>query len=194
MERSRDHVLMPVARWVEPDSGFGSGAGIVQPGPRVVGPGRRERSYQRRVDALERDLGSVQGQALVLVERVRARERELELAERVERGSQRRQDRLEERLVVAEQHKSQLLLTMGALQRENEALRKALSVQVLNSSAGAAPRSAQPRLAKSTGRGASSAEVPAGEPGESSGSRSRTSSRRASSRSQSSWLGRLFGS
>lgn len=79
-----------------------------RPGPvRVVGPGRRERGYLERLAALEAEL---------------ARERRaLEAAELLERGSTRRLDRLEEQ-------RGRLLVTLGALQRENELLRSHLAL------------------------------------------------------------------
>lgn len=85
-------------------------------GARVIGPGRRERMYQRRVSELE---GEVDRRATALA----TLRRELEVTELVERGTGRLADRLEERLDGARQQANRLLVTLGALQRENEALR-----------------------------------------------------------------------
>jgi hypothetical protein len=93
--------------------------------PRVIGPGRRERQY---------------------IERIAERERALEAAALVERGSARRLDRMERKLdavreaaLAAEQREKRLILALGALQRENELLREKLAL-----GAGSAVR---PRLA-----------------------------------------------
>jgi hypothetical protein len=85
--------------------------------PRIVGPGRRERDYLKRVTRLE---------DLLLYERERQRilENELEVSQRVERGAQRRLDRLEQRLEVSFQREKRLAVLIGALQRENELLQR----------------------------------------------------------------------
>ncbi len=84
--------------------------------PRVVGPGRRERTYRERIARLEG---------------------ELEVSDLVGRGSQRRQARLEARLELAARERERLLaqdreraqaerrllVLLGALRRENLALR-----------------------------------------------------------------------
>lgn len=121
LARDRDVVLFPV-RPRSQESPAGS-----DPGLRVVGPGRRELGYQRRVTELQRDLSSTRTEVCVLDERVAARERELELAVKIERGSQRRLDRLETSLATAQQQQSRLVLALGALQRENEDLRARLA-------------------------------------------------------------------
>jgi hypothetical protein len=83
---------------------------------KVVGPGRRERGWREEVGRLDR--------------RLEQAGRELETARLVERGSQRLLDRVEEELVRERgelgrlrQAQARLVLAMGALQRENEALR-----------------------------------------------------------------------
>jgi hypothetical protein len=88
---------------------------------RVVGPGRRERTWQRREAALEG-----------VLER---RRRELATARLVERGSARLADRIEadlarERgeLTELRQTQARLLVTFGVLQRENLALRRKLEL------------------------------------------------------------------
>lgn len=87
----------------------------IEPGSglRVVGPGRRERGYQARIQRLE---GEIECSALF------------------ERGSQRLLDRLEERLdaarseqQAARQIERRLILALGAVQRENQILRRELS-------------------------------------------------------------------
>lgn len=94
---------------------------LVTPRPplRVTGPGRRERAYLERIEHLESDLKSGQ--------------REVECMQLVERGTQRLLDRMEHdadraRDELAEQRKLErrLVLTLGALQRENELLRSQL--------------------------------------------------------------------
>jgi chromosome segregation ATPase len=101
----RDVVLQPAAR-----------------APRVVGPGRRERSYLQRVAELE---GRLEG-----------RRQELAVAQRIERGCQRRLDRLEDRLedrsqALAEALRQQrrMALLLGGLQRDNERLQAQLTRQ-----------------------------------------------------------------
>ncbi|MCC7013458.1 MAG: hypothetical protein IT454_12915 [Planctomycetes bacterium] len=93
------------------------------PAPRVVGPGRRERAYLERTAELER----AQAEAARALERLT---RELDIAERIERGSARLVDRLEaavagerELKLRAEEAQKRLLLALGAVQRDNQALR-----------------------------------------------------------------------
>jgi hypothetical protein len=93
--------------------------------PRVVGPGRKERSYQQRIAALE---GAVAGK--------RSLEHEIEVARLVERGSGRMLDRLEgsleardEALERAREQMNRLLVTMGGLQRDNEHLHAELTAK-----------------------------------------------------------------
>lgn len=85
--------------------------------PRVVGPGRRERSYLERLAHLE---------DLLQFERDRQRilSGELDVSVRVERGAQRRLDRLESRLEQSQARERRLAALMGALQRDNEILRQ----------------------------------------------------------------------
>jgi len=116
------------------------GVRVLQPfvagtSPRVVGPGRRERGYLKRLEALG---------GLADTNRIRARELELELrhsqraletSQRVERGCQRRLDRMEDRLErretqLDEAHRAhkRLSLALGAVQREVELLRARLAL------------------------------------------------------------------
>lgn len=98
-----------------------SGAPLSAPRLRVVGPGRRERTWRRREAALETALADLS--------------RELDTARLVERGSARLTDRIEadlarERAETAElrQAQARLLVTFGVLQRENLALRRKLEL------------------------------------------------------------------
>jgi len=96
--------------------------------PRVVGPGRRERSYITRLENLQQRLAGATR------EQVQA-QRELETSVRLERGCQRLIDRMEVswsedrgRLDEAQRQQKRLILSMGALQRENELLRERLEL------------------------------------------------------------------
>jgi len=109
---------------------------------KVVGPGRKERSYRDRIEELERDR-----------ERRRALEHELEVARLVERGTGRLVDRLEERLDSSEdalersrQQMNRLLVTIGGLQREGEHLRLQLQQKERALAALEAPRGGWRRL------------------------------------------------
>jgi len=100
---------------------------------RVVGPGRRERAYLERVAELESTLTS--------------RARELEASTRLERGCQRLIDRLEhhvdldrEQLAQLQQQQKQLILALGAAQREVEMLREQLQLAAAAPVQLAAPR------------------------------------------------------
>ncbi|MEE8468329.1 MAG: hypothetical protein V3T22_07740, partial [Planctomycetota bacterium] len=105
-----------------------SGTVILRPGaPRVVGPGRRERGYQRRIAGLESEREAA-GRARDVLQA------SLEVAQLVERGTHRLVDRLERSLeqeqvelgeVRSQGHR--LMVALGALQRENRALRSALA-------------------------------------------------------------------
>jgi hypothetical protein len=88
---------------------------------KLVGPGRKERAYLAKVEALEREMETI---ALV------------------ERGSARRLDRMERKLAATreaavaarrdgEQKEKRLILALGALQRENELLREKLALQLV---------------------------------------------------------------
>lgn len=85
--------------------------------PRVVGPGRREQGYREQILRLEAE------RARALAEQARLGE-QLEWSGRVERGSQRRAERLEGELRASEEAQKRLLLALGAVQRENELLRQ----------------------------------------------------------------------
>ena len=86
---------------------------------RIVGPGRRELAYLARVAELETTLA--------------AKARELDASTRLERGCQRLIDRLEHhvdadraQLEQLQQQQKQLILALGAAQREVELLREQL--------------------------------------------------------------------
>jgi len=92
--------------------------------PRVVGPGRREQGYLEQIERLEaqrtqaeREREAAEAQRLRLAG-------ELEWSARVERGSVRRAERLEDELRTSEEAQKRLLLALGAVQRENELLRR----------------------------------------------------------------------
>jgi hypothetical protein len=107
---------------------------------RRVGPGRIERGYLTRIEALEsarRAEGERQRELELALERSRG---ELGVAGRLERGLQRLLDRQEERLESAAQREKRLALALGAVQRENELLRRQLEL------AAGVPDGAVPRL------------------------------------------------
>jgi chromosome segregation ATPase len=98
--------------------------------PRVVGPGRRERSYLERIETLQVQRASDERRLARLAG-------ELEASERVERGCQKHIDRLEKRLDdersrtrEAEAVQKRLLVALGAVQRENELLREQLAAHL----------------------------------------------------------------
>lgn len=113
----------PGASTTQNIAGTGGATGILIPagpgGARVVGPGRRERTYQRRVSELESEVDR-RASALATLRR------ELEVTALVERGTGRWADRIEGQLDGARQQANRLLVTLGALQRENETLRAEL--------------------------------------------------------------------
>ena len=101
---------------------------IPRPSLRVTGPGRRERTYQERIRLLE-------GRGRHSERDTRHLARELDVAQRLERGCQRLIDRMElhhtedrTRLGEAEQREKRLALALGALQRDNELLRERLAL------------------------------------------------------------------
>lgn len=93
----------------------------------MVGPGRLERSYRARVRTLEEELQEGLGKSAAALAAAR---RELETARLVERGSGRLLDRLETDLERTRERGRRLLVAMGAMQRENEELREALSLSM----------------------------------------------------------------
>lgn len=116
---------------------------VPSPPPRVVGPGRRERDYLKRVARLE-DLLQYERDRQKLIER------ELETSVQVERGAQRRLDRVEDRLDKSQQRERRLATLVGALQRDNELLRQ----RVLELEAASVPRlTAGPATATPARRG-----------------------------------------
>ena len=104
-------------------------------GPRVVGPGRRERGYLKRLEALSGLAERNHERARELERELRHSNRALETSQRVERGCQRRLDRMEQRLErreteLGEAHRAhkRLSLALGAVQREVELLRERLAL------------------------------------------------------------------
>ncbi|MCP3916548.1 MAG: hypothetical protein GY711_13410 [bacterium] len=80
---------------------------------RVVGPGRKERSYRERIASLYLELDE--------------RSAELETAHLVERGTGRLIDRVEAELDRERHQQKRLLVALGGLQRENEQLAEELN-------------------------------------------------------------------
>ena len=98
--------------------------------PRVVGPGRREREYQRRLGDASAALDGARRRERELREELREGRAALEVSQRIEHGCQRRIDRLEDRLeertqalLESERQQKRLALALGSMQREVEALR-----------------------------------------------------------------------
>ena len=99
-----------------PDLGLDEGEPVVELVPRVVGPGRRERAYLERQVQLEQALGAAE-------QRAEKGERELQVAQLLERGADRRLDKLEGDLDRERGQQKRLLLAMGAMQQELQGLR-----------------------------------------------------------------------
>lgn len=95
------------------------GVVVLTPKARIVGPGRRERDYQRRISELE---GEVDRRSTALA----TLRREKAISELVERGTGRWADRIEGELEATRHQANRLLVALGALQRENEGLRQEL--------------------------------------------------------------------
>lgn len=119
--------VVPVAARVETAGAqaTANGAEVAQPSPagkpRPIGPGRKERAYQDRIAAAQR---------------------ELETARMLERGSNRMLDRLEREAAEARRMERRLSFALGALQAQNLALQSqnnALQAKL-------ADRDAAPRL------------------------------------------------
>lgn len=108
---------------------------------RRVGPGRLERGYLARIEALE-DARRAELERRREVElQLQRSHGALDLAGRLERGLQRLLDRQEVRLETAAQREKRLALALGAVQRENELLRRQLEL----GAAPAAPALLPPR-------------------------------------------------
>jgi hypothetical protein len=117
---------------------------------RLVGPGRRERAYLEQAAALEQRLARSRSERRELEERARDFEARLALVSLLERGAERRLDRVEQELATRghelalrghelatsarelalrarelrekEQRENRLILALGALQNENQRL------------------------------------------------------------------------
>jgi hypothetical protein len=101
--------------------------------PRPIGPGRRERAYLARVARLESELARSEADRGDATQREEQALRELELASLLERGAERRLDRVEVELAREraelerrEQREHRLILALGALENENQRLVQAL--------------------------------------------------------------------
>lgn len=100
------------------------------PAARVVGPGRLERAYLQKIDSLCADVDAARERERTLAESLGVERSALEVSQRIERGCQRRIDRLEHRLeertrelLQAERAQKRLALALGSVQREVELLR-----------------------------------------------------------------------
>lgn len=131
---------------------IGSNPTELEPRPRVVGPGRRERAYLDRIGQLEARLVADRAGRAAEAKRLERLASELSASERVERGCQRHIDRLEKRLddersrtERSEAVQKRLLVALGALQRENELLRERLAaLPGASKSSRLAPRELEP--------------------------------------------------
>ncbi len=92
------------------------GEPVVELLPRVVGPGRLERRYIARQAELESELDAARLATA-------SSQRELELAQLLERGAGRRLDKLDAQLERERAQQKRLLVTMGAMGQELQALR-----------------------------------------------------------------------
>jgi len=97
---------------------------------RVVGPGRLERGYLQRLSGLSAEIDAARDHERRLQQSLRERDAALEVSQRVERGCQRRIDRLEtwleqrtQALLESERGQKRLALALGSMQRELEQLR-----------------------------------------------------------------------
>ncbi len=132
----REFVLTPRS----PEFVPGDGGIAEQSRLRVIGPGRFERGYLQRLAGLAGELEMVRESERRLAESLREGKSALEMSLRVERGCQRRMDRLEIRLedrtqalLESERQHKRLLLVLGSMQRENELLRSQLPLTLAGS-------------------------------------------------------------
>ena len=122
-------------------------------GLRVSGPGRKERDYQSRIEDLEQA-------ALRSARLIATRKRELQMAALIERGSSRLVTRVEGELGQVRHERDELrqqgqrlVLTLGALQREAELLRKDLAQAKVRLATLSAPRMQRGLWQRLTGGG-----------------------------------------
>lgn len=147
-ERAPLPPAMPAASWLRRYPAAGPGElPVVElvprartSAPRTVGPGRRERAYLERLGALEGELArtdaaraELDAARSELEERARSAAEKLELVSLLERGAERRLNRTERELAIAqaevrrrEQRENRLILALGALQNENQRLGQAI--------------------------------------------------------------------
>ncbi len=95
---------------------------------RRIGPGRLERGYQARIGALEQSLEREEARERSLEHDLVRAQAELETAARIERGLQKLTDRMEGKLETSAQREKRLILALGAIQKENELLRRQLAL------------------------------------------------------------------
>ena len=158
----REFVLLPRSpEFVPGDGGIAQPLALRVPVPlRVIGPGRFERGYLQRLAGLAGELEMVREDERRLANGLREGKAALEMSLRVERGCQRRMDRLELRLeertqalLASERQHKRLLLALGSMQRENELLRAQLPLTLagrpqaaLSAAPGDRPAPARARL------------------------------------------------
>lgn len=124
---------------------------------RVIGPGRFERGYLQRLSGLAAEIEVFRERELRSNESLRHTTAALQVSRSVEHGCQRRLDRIEtlleqrtQALLASERQQKRLVLTLGAMQRENVLLRSQLALAAPHSvpiglEAGAHPRPAKAR-------------------------------------------------
>ena len=141
----RDFVLRPpgpreVAAFDDPEPT--DVGGREAPILRVIGPGRFERGYLTRLSGLSAELEMARECERRQLDDLRTGKAALEVSQRVERGCQRRIDRLEDRveertqaLLESERQHKRLILALGVLQGENAVLRSKLEREIGRGSA-----------------------------------------------------------
>ncbi|MEO6709253.1 MAG: hypothetical protein ABIP42_06715 [Planctomycetota bacterium] len=98
---------------------------------RVIGPGRFERGYLERLSGLSAEIEVTRDRERRLLDNLREGKAALEVSQRVERGCQRRIDRLEgwleartQALLESERQQKRLAFALGSMQRELDTLRE----------------------------------------------------------------------
>ena len=133
LEGLREFVLQPPRTQTVPgeeQQGAGPANPSGAPPLRVIGPGRFERGYLQRLSALAAEVEMARDRDRRFQESLREGKAALEVSQRVERGCQRRIDRLEgwleqrtQALLESERQQKRLALALGSMQREVELLR-----------------------------------------------------------------------